>query len=112
MGRSGERRFHLAVALTPKTFEAGAPPGKEAPVFGCGFGKIGIQIRYDMEFERGWRQLAGKRAELIAFPTQSPHTVHPSVRAKERRWFIATCALGHVTKRYAQASGVARRPHR
>ncbi len=52
--------------------EGGTTPGKNLPVFDCDFGKLAIQICYDMEFDRGWQELARQGAELIAWPTQSP----------------------------------------
>ena len=60
--------------------EHGSTPGKEEPVFQCDFGKLGIQICYDMDFDYGWRELARKGAELVAWPSQSPQTSQPAVR--------------------------------
>ena len=89
VGRKGElvgtyRKMHLVVSLERKRFEADATPGREATVFDCDFGKLGIQICYDMEFNRGWQELARKGAELVAWPTQSPQTAQPAARAKEQ----------------------------
>src|SRR5881392_3988894 len=58
VGRKGEvvgtyRKIHLVVSLEPGTMEGGATPGDALPVFDCDFGKLGIQICYDMEFEDG-----------------------------------------------------------
>ena len=36
-------------------------PGKEAPVFACDFGKLGIQICFDIEYDYGWKELAERR---------------------------------------------------
>ena len=58
--------------------EHGSTPGKEEPVFQCDFGKLGIQICYDMDFDYGWRELARQGAELVAWPTQSPQTSQPA----------------------------------
>lgn len=46
--------------------EGGATPGDARPVFNCDFGKLGIQICYDMEFDDGWAELARRGAELVA----------------------------------------------
>ena len=86
VGRKGElvgiyRKVHLVVSANGKTMEGGATPGKALPVFQCDFGKLGIQICYDMEFDYGWRELARQGAELIAWPTQSPQTAQPAFRA-------------------------------
>ena len=43
----------------------GATPGDALPVFDCDFGKLGLQICYDMEFEDGWTELARKGAVRV-----------------------------------------------
>jgi hypothetical protein len=43
-----------------------------------------------MEFDRGWRELASKGAELIAWPTQSPQTAQPAARAAQQRCYIVS----------------------
>src|SRR5437867_7184266 len=88
VGRKGEtvgtyRKIHLVVSLERGTMEGGATPGDALPVFDCDFGKLGIQICYDMEFADGWTELARQGAELIAWPTQSPQTSQPAFRARE-----------------------------
>jgi hypothetical protein len=82
------RKVHLVVSGDRKTMEGGSIPGKELPVFNCDFGKLAIQICYDMEFDRGWQDLARKGAELIAWPTQSPQTAQPAFRAMQPRCYI------------------------
>jgi predicted amidohydrolase len=84
------RKVHLVPSLDGKSFESGSTAGKEFPVFQCDFGKLGIQICYDMEFDRGWRELAQKGAELIAWPTQSPQRSQPAARAMEQRAYIVS----------------------
>jgi predicted amidohydrolase len=94
-GRNGEvagiyRKHHLVVSRTGRGFENGCIPGKDVPVFECDFGKLGIQICYDMEFDYGWNELARQGAELIAFPSQSPQTSHPAFRAMSHRCYIVS----------------------
>jgi predicted amidohydrolase len=92
-GRSGDvigsyRKVHLVVSQDGRTLEGGCSPGQDVPVFDCDFGKLGIQICYDMEFDYGWNELARKGAELIAWPTQSPQTSQPAFRAMQNRCYI------------------------
>jgi predicted amidohydrolase len=99
-GRKGEavgiyRKMHLVVSPDGKRMEGGSTPGKEAPVFDCDFGKLGIQICYDIEFDGGWQQLAAKGAEIVAWPTQSPQTAHPAARAIENRCYIVSSTWRH-----------------
>ena len=63
-------------------------PGKEVPVFQTDFGKLGMQICFDMEFDYGWKELARQGAELVAWPTQSPQTSQPGFRARRGRYYI------------------------
>ena len=89
------RKVHLVVAGDGKTMEGGSTPGQELPVFDCDFGKLGIQICYDMEFDRGWQELARQGAELIAWPTQSPQTCQPAARAMQQRCYIVSSTWRH-----------------
>ena len=100
VGRKGEvmgtyRKIHLVVSLERGTMEGGSTPGDALPVFDCDFGKLGIQICYDMEFDDGWTELARRGAELIAWPTQSPQTSQPAFRAKEHRCYIVSSTWRH-----------------
>ncbi len=100
VGRKGEvvgiyRKVHLVVSLERGTMEGGATPGDALPVFECDFGKLGIQICYDMEFAEGWAELARHGAELIAWPTQSPQTSQPAFRARQGRCYIVSSTWRH-----------------
>ncbi len=99
-GRDGEiagiyRKLHLAVHTGSDSMENGTTPGKEVPVFSCDFGKLGIQICFDMEFDYGWQQLASKGADIVAWPTQSPQTAHPAARAKQYGYYIVSSTWRH-----------------
>ena len=100
VGRQGEvvgiyRKIHLVVSLDRGTMEGGATPGDALPVFNCDFGKLGIQICYDMAFADGWAELARRGAELIAWPTQSPQTSQPAFRARQQRCYIVSSTWRH-----------------
>jgi predicted amidohydrolase len=100
VGRKGEvlgtyRKVHLVVSLERRSMEGGTTPGDELPVFDCDFGKLGIQICYDMEFGEGWAGLARRGAELIAWPTQSPQTSQPAFRARDHRCYIVSSTWRH-----------------
>jgi predicted amidohydrolase len=100
VGRKGEvvgiyRKIHLVVSLDRGTMEGGATPGDALPVFNCDFGKLGIQICYDMNFADGWAELTRRGAELIAWPTQSPQTSQPAFRARQQRCYIVSSTWRH-----------------
>ncbi|HKX00100.1 MAG TPA: carbon-nitrogen hydrolase family protein [Bryobacteraceae bacterium] len=84
------RKVHLAVQSGSDALEDGTTPGKQEPVFQCDFGRLGIQICFDMEYDYGWLELARKGAELVAWPTQSPQTAHPAFRAMQNRYYIVS----------------------
>lgn len=51
-------------------FEDGVTPGaSEIPVFDLDFGRIGIQICFDIGFPEGWQQLSGKGANMVFWPS-------------------------------------------
>jgi predicted amidohydrolase len=100
VGRKGEvlgtyRKIHLVVSLERGTMESGSTAGNALPVFDCDFGKLGIQICYDMDFGEGWAELARRGAELIAWPTQSPQTSQPAFRARDHRCYIVSSTWRH-----------------
>jgi len=93
IGRDGAvigtyRKLHLAVPTGSDSMEGGVTPGKEVPVFQCDFGKLGMQICFDMDFDHGWKELARKGAEIVAWPTQSPQTSQPAFRASRGRYYV------------------------
>src|SRR5947208_2421618 len=95
VGRQGEvvgvyRKLHLAVPTGSDSMEGGTTPGKETQVFQCDFGKLGIQICFDMSYEYGWDELARQGADLVVWPTQSPQTSQPAFRAKQGRYYIVS----------------------
>lgn len=100
VGRKGEvvgtyRKVHLVVSLERGTMEGGTTAGRTQPVFECDFGRLGIQICYDMEFDDGWSELARQGAELIAWPTQSPQTSQPAFRARQHRVHVVSSTWRH-----------------
>jgi predicted amidohydrolase len=83
------RKLHPAVSDTG-SMEGGITPGKEAPVFECDFGKLGMQICFDIYFDHGWRELARKGADLVVWPSQTPQTVQPAIRAMQHRYYVVS----------------------
>jgi predicted amidohydrolase len=95
LDRNGEvagiyRKVFPVVATGADTAEIGVIPGTEFPVFDCDFGRLGIQICYDMAFDEGWEALRRQGAEIIAWPSQWPGQIHPSSRALRGRCFVVS----------------------
>ncbi|MFC1509566.1 carbon-nitrogen hydrolase family protein [Candidatus Omnitrophota bacterium] len=95
LDRKGEvagiyRKVHLVASPGLKDLEGGHTPGKTFPVFECDFGRIAIQICFDLSFPDGWKALAEKGAEIVAVPTMSPQTSRPSAYALQGRYYVVT----------------------
>ncbi len=84
------RKAHPVAVLGTNELEDGITPGSEYPVFDCDFGKLGIQICWDVQFEDGWEALAKKGAEIVAWPTASPATAQPASRAARHRYYVVS----------------------
>lgn len=86
------RKVHPVATTGTSELESGIRPGRSYPVFNCDFGKLGIQICWDIQFPEGWKALADQGAEIVAWPTASPATVLPASRAVENRYFVVSSA--------------------
>jgi predicted amidohydrolase len=71
IGRSGEiigtyDKVHPVTSSNDYTvFEEEMKPGGESPVFDLDFGRIGIQICFDIGFPEGWQELSDKGAKIV-----------------------------------------------
>lgn len=70
--------------------ETNITPGREFPVFDCDFGRLGIQVCYDVMFPDGWQALAKKGAEIVAFPSETSVTSGPAMYALQHRFYIVS----------------------
>lgn len=84
------RKAHPVAVLGTDELERGITPGRQYPVFDCDFGKLGIQICWDVQFDEGWDALARQGAELVAWPTASPATAQPATRAASHRYYVVS----------------------
>ncbi len=86
------RKTHPVAYVGSDVTEQGVTPGREYPVFDCDFGRLGVQICWDIQFDEGWDALAHAGAEIIAWPTASPATILPASRALRHRNYIVSSA--------------------
>jgi len=84
------RKVHTVAALGSDVLEDGITTGSEFPVFDCDFGRLGIQICFDMSYRDGWEVLGRKGAEIVAVPTMSPQTHRPAAYASHHRYYVVT----------------------
>jgi predicted amidohydrolase len=101
MGRDGKvagiyRKVHPTTDLKYELLEGGMTPGTDFPVFNCDFGRVGIQICFDICYSDGWETLAKKGAEIVLFPSETPQTVRPATYALQHRYYIVSaCPRNH-----------------
>jgi predicted amidohydrolase len=84
------RKVHPVAPQGSDVLEDGTVPGREFPVFNCDFGRLGIQICFDMLYADGWQALAKQGAEIVALPSASPETVHPRMYAFQHQYYIVS----------------------
>jgi beta-ureidopropionase len=80
---------------TEKELEEGIMPGQpDPPVFETDFGKIGIQICFDVNWWDNWRRLKEKGAAIVFFPAAYPAAEQLSAIALANEFFVvsSTCA--------------------
>jgi predicted amidohydrolase len=110
------RKVFAVVSTETGLAEGGVVPGREFPVFDCDFGRVAVQICYDMAFDEGWAALARKGAELVVWPSQWPGQAHPCSRALRHGYFILSSTwnnnaslvdpTGHVVRETHEDGGV------
>jgi predicted amidohydrolase len=103
------RKVHPVALVGHDDLEAGITPGREFPVFDCDFGKLGIEICWDIVFDDGWQALADKGAEIVVWPSASPATALPSARAGRHRYFIVSSCWRNNSTIYEPTGSVAAR---
>ena len=103
------RKAHPVALVGRDDLEKGITPGPEFPVFDCDFGKLGIQICWDITFDDGWQALADKGAELVVWPSASPATALPAARAGRHRYFVVSSCWRNNSTIYEPTGLVAAR---
>lgn len=89
-------RYYRKTHLPELGYDRFTKTGDELPVFETRFGKIGIQICFDVRFPEASRVLALKGADMILLPTNWPTGADISAdvlcvaRAVENKVFVAT----------------------
>jgi predicted amidohydrolase len=77
------------VMMGDGSLEYGITPGREFPVFDLDFGRVGLQICWDIAFDEGWQALADQDAELVAFCTNPAVPVAMRARGWRHGYYVA-----------------------
>lgn len=86
--------------------EGGVSVGTEYNVLDLDFGRIGIQICYDVNFPEGWQRLAEKGAELVLFPTQSPQLTRPAMYAAIHEYWVVSSTFRNNASFFEPGTGL------
>ncbi len=86
--------------------EGGVRPGTAYNVFDLDFGRVGVQICYDIEYPEGWRRLAEQGAELVLYPTQSPQLTRPGMYAASHEYWIVSSTFRNNASFFEPGTGL------
>jgi predicted amidohydrolase/acetyl esterase/lipase len=86
--------------------EGGVRPGTAYNVFDLDFGRVGVQICYDIEYPEGWRRLAEKGAELVLYPTQSPQLTRPGMYAATHEYWVVSATFRNNASFFEPGTGL------
>ena len=86
--------------------EGGVKPGTAYNVLDLDFGRVGVQICYDIEYPEGWRRLAEKGAELVLYPTQSPQLTRPSMYAATHEYWVVSSTFRNNASFFEPGTGL------
>ena len=86
--------------------EGGVKPGAEYNVLDLDFGRVGVQICYDVEYPEGWRRLAEKGAELVLYPTQSPQLTRPGMYAATHEYWVVSATFRNNASFFEPGTGL------
>ena len=87
-------------------FEGGIQPGKMYNVFDCDFGRVGIQICYDVEFPEGWQRLGQLGTDLVLFPSQSPQTIRTGGYAATQEYWVVSATFRNNASFFEPGTGL------
>jgi beta-ureidopropionase len=70
--------------------EGGVVAGRQVPVFDLDFGRVGVQICFDLNFDENWAALLEKDARLVVWTSAYPGGAHLSARALLNRCHLVS----------------------
>jgi len=83
-------KVHPVGRLGSDQLENGITPGRTFPVFTADFGKVAVQICWDMSYDDGFAAVAAGGAEIVVIPSASPQTIRPAGFAERYRYWVVT----------------------
>lgn len=105
LGREGEiigiydKAHPVTTSHDYTVMESGITPGPEdIPVFDLDFGRVGIQICFDLGFPKSWAQLAEKGARLVVWPSAYEGGFPLRLYAYLHHYWVASSVRGAHSK--------------
>jgi beta-ureidopropionase len=90
---------YLKTHLTIGEIESGLTPGPvQPPVFQTDFGRIGIQICYDIYWNDGWEKLRRQNAEIVCWPSAFAAGQRLNIKAAEHHYIVASSTRNATSK--------------
>lgn len=90
---------YLKAHPTIGEIESGVTPGTlYPPVFQTDFGKIGIQICYDIYWNDGWKSLKDQGAEIVFWPSAFAAGQRVNTKAWENQYIVVSSTRKNTTK--------------
>jgi len=101
IGRRGEivGTYHK-MHPTEGELEKGTRPGMDAPVFQTDFGKIGIQICFDVNWREIWASLEQRGAEIVFWPSAYPAHRMLSALAWLNEFYVVSSTMTRGSRIY------------
>jgi predicted amidohydrolase len=78
--------------------EFGSRPGSSTPVFDTDFGRIGVQICFDVEYPEGWDSLERAGAEIFFWLSAYDGGRHLNAKAWQYHRYIASAVQGSFAR--------------
>jgi beta-ureidopropionase len=86
---------------TEPELQQGITPGPpDPPVFDTDFGRIGIQICFDVNWWDNWKRLRDKGARIVFFPAAYPAATQLSALALTNQYFVVSSAGTRASRIY------------
>jgi acetyl esterase/lipase/predicted amidohydrolase len=86
--------------------EGGVKPGVAYNVFDLDFGRVAVQICYDIEYPEGWKSLAEKGSELVLFPSQTPQFTRPGMYAATHEYWVVSSTYRNNASFFEPGTGL------
>jgi beta-ureidopropionase len=87
----------VTVAHDYTSFE-GVTPGASVPTFDLDFGRIGIQICFDIGFPETWAELAGKGARLVFWPSAYTGGLPLQAYAYQHHYYVVSAVRTDMSR--------------